>query len=75
MNDRDKPIDRRGNQFIDEFLQSEQKQKLVEETERQLLLAKQFCRYDKQLRICSSPTLQKMLEKAKMDIIRLMERS
>ena len=64
-----------GQPFLDEFLKSEEKQKLVEETERQLRLAKQFCRYDKQLRICPSPTLKKMLEKAKIDIIKLMERT
>lgn len=61
--------------FLPNFIESENKNEFIDETERQLHLARQFCRYDKQLRVCKSPTLQRMLEKAKSDIIRLMERS
>ena len=63
--------------FLDGFLrmEAEQREAEISEQERQLHLARQFCRYDKQLKVCKSPTLQRMLEKAKQDIIRLMERS
>lgn len=69
------------NKYIQDFLpnlletKTEDRNEFINETERQLHLAKQFCRYEKQLRVCKSPTLQRMLEKAKADVIRLMERS
>ena len=69
------------NKYVQDFLpnfletKTEDRNGFIHETERQLHLAKQFCLYDKQLSVCKSPTLQRMLEKAKLDIIRLMERS
>lgn len=70
------------NKYVQDFLpnfletKTEDRNQFINETERQLRLAKQFCRYDKQLRFCcKNPTLQKMLEKAKLDVIKLMERA
>ena len=62
--------------FLDNFLkaEAEARESIIDETTRQLYLAKQFCRYDKQLRICKSPSLQRMLEKAKQDLLKLMQR-
>lgn len=62
--------------FLDGFLkaEAEARESMITEYERQLHLARQFCRYEKQLKVCKSPTLQRFLEKAKLDIIKLMER-
>ena len=63
--------------FLPNFLklEAEQREAEISETERQLRLAKQFCRYDKSLKLCKNETMRKMLEKAKKDIIKLMERA
>ena len=62
--------------FLDNFLkvEAEARESMITEYERQLHLARQFCRYEKQLRVCKSSTLKRFLEKAKQDVIRLMER-
>lgn len=63
--------------FLDGFLrmEAEQREAEISEQERQLHLARQFCRYDKQLKLCKSEFMRNVLEKAKRDIIKLMERS
>lgn len=62
--------------FLPGFLEMEasEREAMISETERQLHLAKQFCRYSKMQKVCKSESMQKMLEKAKRDIIKLMER-
>lgn len=62
--------------FLDGFLkmEAEQREAEISEQERQLHLARQFCRYDKALKVCKSPAMQRMLEKAKQDLIKLMQR-
>ena len=63
--------------FLPNFLkmEAEQREAEISEQERQLHLAKQFCRYDKQIKLCKSDFMRNVLEKAKRDIIKLMERS
>lgn len=62
--------------FLPGFLEAEAetREAMISETERQVFLAKQFCRYDKALKICKNESTRKILEKAKRDVIRLMER-
>lgn len=62
--------------FLPGFLEAEAKEReaMISETERQLYLAKQFCRYSKMQKSCKNEFMQRMLEKAKRDIIKLMER-
>ena len=63
--------------FLPGFLEAEAeaREAMISETERQVFLAKQFCRYDKMQKVCKSKQMQKMLEKAKRDTIRLMQHS
>ena len=63
-------------EFLPNFLkaEAEAREEIISEEERQLHLARQFCRYDKALKVCRSEGMRKILEKAKSDIIRLMER-
>ncbi len=62
--------------FLPNFLklEAEKREAEISEQERQLHLARQFCRYDKALKVCKSPAMKRMLEKAKSDVIKLMER-
>lgn len=62
--------------FLDGFLkaEAEARESMITEQERQLYLAKQFCRYSKMQKVCKNDFLERMLEKAKRDIIKLMER-
>lgn len=62
--------------FLPNFLkcEAEARESMISDTERQLLLAKQFCRYDKSQKLCSNEFMKKVLEKAKRDVIKLMER-
>ena len=63
--------------FLPGFLEAEAeaREAMISETERQVFLAKQFCRYDKMQKVCKSEQMQRMLEKAKRDILRLMQHS
>lgn len=63
--------------FIDGFLkaEAEARESMISEQERQLHLARQFCKYDKALKVCKNENTRKVLEKAKRDVIKLMERS
>ncbi len=49
------------------------KEELISETERQLHLARQFCRFSRMQKVCKNEKMQQMLEKYKLDIIKLME--
>lgn len=62
--------------FLPGFLEMEAKEReaMISETERQVRLAKQFCRYDRSLKVCKNEMMKRMLEKAKHDVIKLMER-
>lgn len=63
--------------FLDNFLkaEAEARESMISEQERQLHLAGQFCKYDNALKVCKHENTRKILEKAKRDIIKLMERS
>ena len=63
--------------FIDGFLkaEAEARESMISEQERQLHLARQFCKYDNALKVCKNENTRKVLEKAKRDIIKLMERT
>lgn len=52
----------------------EEREIIITETERQVYLARQFCRYDKMLKVCKNEKMRLMLEKAKRDTIKLMQR-
>ena len=62
--------------FLDNFLkvEAEAREAVISDYERQLHLAKQFCRYEKALKVCKNETMKRVLEKAKRDVIKLMER-
>ena len=62
--------------FLPNFLkcEAEARESMVTEQEKQLHLAKQFCRYSKMQKVCKNEFMERMLEKAKRDIIKLMER-
>lgn len=63
--------------FLPNFLkcEAEARESMISDTERQLLLAKQFCRYSKMQKLCKNEFMERMLEKAKRDVIKLMERN
>lgn len=63
--------------FLDNFLkaEAEARESMISEQERQLHLARQFCKYDNALKVCKNENTRKVLEKAKRDVIKLMERS
>lgn len=63
--------------FLPRFLEaeSEAREAMISETERQVYLAKQFSRYDKMQKLCKNEFMRKVLEKAKRDLIKLMERT
>lgn len=62
--------------FLPGFLKAEAdvREAMISETERQLHLARQFCRYSNMQKVCKSESMNRMLERAKRDIIKLMER-
>lgn len=62
--------------FLPGFLEAEAsaREAMITETERQVFLAKRFCKYENALKVCKHENTRKILEKAKRDIIKLMER-
>lgn len=62
--------------FLPNFLdaEAEARESMISETERQLYLARQFCRFDKMQKLATSDSIKKMAEKAKMETIKLMQR-
>ena len=63
--------------FLPNFLdaEAEARESMITETERQVYLARQFCRYDKMLKVCKNEQMRLMLEKAKRDTLTLMQRT
>lgn len=49
------------------------KEELITETERQLHLARQFCRFSRMQKVCKNEKMQQMIEKYKLQCIKLME--
>lgn len=49
------------------------KEELISETERQIHLARQFCRFSRMQKVCKNEKMQQMLEKYKLQCIKLME--
>ena len=62
--------------FLPGFLEMEasEREAMITDTERQLHLARQFCRFERALKVCKNPAMQKMLERYKLETIKLMER-
>jgi len=62
--------------FLPNFLkaEAEAREKMIEEEARQLHLARQFCRFDKAQRLCKNEQTRQMLERCKMQTIKLMTR-
>lgn len=58
--------------FLD--AEAEARESMITETERRVYLARQFCRYDKMLKVCKNEQMRLMLEKAKKDTLTLMQR-
>lgn len=52
----------------------EEREELISRTESQIFLAKQFCRFDKMQKLAKNDNMKRMLEKAKMETIKLMQR-
>lgn len=63
-------------EYLPNFLkaEAEARESMITETERQLYLARQFCRFDKMQKLATSDRMKKMAEKAKMETIKLMQR-
>lgn len=63
--------------FLDGFLQAEAeaRESMISETETQVHLAKQFCRFDKMQRLAKNEIIKKIAEKAKLETLKLMERN
>ena len=62
--------------FLDNFLKAEAdaREAIIDDTTRQLHLARQFIRFDKALKVCKNENTKRMLEKYKRETIKLMER-
>lgn len=62
--------------FLDNFLKAEVevREKMIDDTTRQLHLARQFCRFEKAQKLCRDERTKKMLERYKLETIKLMER-
>ena len=62
--------------FLDGFLkaEAEARESLIDETTRQIHLARQFIRFDKAQRLCKSEKNRKMLERFKRETLQLMRR-
>ena len=62
--------------FLDGFLEAEAeaREKMIDETTRQIHLARQFIRFDKMIKLCRNDQTRKMLERCKADTLKLMQR-
>lgn len=62
--------------FLDGFLKAdaEAREQMIDETTRQVHLARQFVRFDKAMKVCKSEHMRKMLEHFKRETIKLMRR-
>lgn len=61
---------------LEGFMNADEKGRelIVDETTRQVHLAREFIRYDKAKKLCRDPKMQAMLEKYKQEILKLMQR-
>lgn len=52
---------------------TKEREDMIDETTRQVHLARQFIRFDKALKICTSDSMRKRLEEYKRQTLKLME--
>lgn len=73
---RDLPHPRWVQPDLDGFLQAdaEAREAMIDDTTRQVHLARQFCRFDKAMKACKSEHMKKMLAKYKQQTLKLMQR-
>lgn len=57
-----------------ETAKPEEREELISRTESQIFLAKQFCRFDRMQKLAKNENMKRMIEKAKRDTIKLMQR-
>ena len=68
------------NKYVQDFLpnflkaEAEAREQIVDETTTQVHLAREFIRYDKRSRLCQNEHTKKIYERAKQEILKLMER-
>lgn len=62
--------------FLDGFLkaEAESREAMIDETTRQIHLARQFIRFDKALKLCKNENTKKMLERYKQETLKLMRK-
>lgn len=62
--------------FLPNFLdcEAEAREKMIDETTRQVHLAREFIRFDKALKLCRDERMKAMLQKCKQQTIKLMQR-
>lgn len=53
---------------------TEAQEAMISETERQLHLARQFCKYNKAIKLCKNEKTIQLLERCKRQTLKLMER-
>lgn len=53
---------------------AEAQEAMISETERQLHLARQFCKYNKAIKLCKNEKTIQLLERCKRQTLKLMER-
>ena len=60
---------------LDGFLQAdaEARERMIDETTRQVHLARQFIRFEKAQKLCNNQSMQKLLETYKRQTLKLME--
>lgn len=62
--------------FLDGFLKAdaEAREAMIDEEVRQIHLARQFCRFDKAQKLCRNESSKKMLERCKLETLKIMQR-
>lgn len=62
--------------LLDGFIEAEAEARdaLIDETTRQIHLAREFMRFEKAQKLCQSEHMKKMLEKYKQETLKLMQR-
>ncbi len=62
--------------FLPGFLEAEaeEREKMIDDATTQLHLAREFIRYDKMIKLCKSEHMAKMLERYKLETLKLMQR-
>ena len=67
-------------QYVQDFLpgfleaEAEEREKMIDDTTRQVHLAREFIRYDKMIKLCKNEHTRSYLERAKKEILKLMQR-